>query len=139
MTINYWAILAAAVASFVFGGIWYGALSKPWLAALGKTEAELKSNARPMPLLFGITIVAQLIMAWVFAGLMLHLVKAGIAASASNGKISAAFCWLGYVATTLAVNHGYQGARSMLTLIDGAHWLGVLLIQGLIIGWFGIR
>ena len=139
MTINYWAILAAAVASFVFGGIWYGALSKPWLAALGKTEAELKSNARPMPLLFGITIVAQLIMAWVFAGLMLHLVKAGIAASASNGMISAAFCWLGFVATTLAVNHGYQGARSMLTLIDGAHWLGVLLIQGLIIGWFGIR
>ena len=70
---------------------------------------------------------------------MLHLAKAGIAATPRSGLLSGAFCWLGFVATTLAVNHGYQGTRWMLTLIDGAHWLGVLLIQGLIIGWLGIR
>jgi hypothetical protein len=27
----------------------------------------------------------------------------------------------------------------MLTLIDGGHWLAVLLIQGAIMGWWGVR
>ena len=40
--INYWAILIAAVAGWIVGGIWYGVLGKPWLAALGKTKAEIK-------------------------------------------------------------------------------------------------
>lgn len=132
---NYWAILAAAVASFLFGGVWYGALSKPWMAAIGKTEAEIKQTGMAVPLL--ITAVCLLVMAWVLAGIIAHLGPGGF--TLRGGLISGAFCWLGFVATTLATNHGYQGARRSLTLIDGGHWLGVLLIQGSVIGWMGIR
>ena len=35
--------------------------------------------------------------------------------------------------------HAFQGARPSLTFIDGGHWLGVLLIQGAILGWWGVR
>ena len=35
-------VLVAAVAAWVLGAAWYMALSKPWLAALGKTEADMK-------------------------------------------------------------------------------------------------
>jgi hypothetical protein len=28
--------------------------------------------------------------------------------------------------------------RRVLTLIDAGHWLGVLLIQGALIGWMGV-
>jgi Protein of unknown function (DUF1761) len=138
MGVNYWAILIAAGASFLFGGVYYGLLSKPWMAALGKSEADIKSGT-PMAMLLGITIVAQLIMAWVLAGLMLHLSKSGVGMTVRNGLLTSAFCWLGFVATSLVVNHGYQGVKRMLTVIDGGHWLGVLLIQGLILGWFGLR
>lgn len=134
--LNYWAILVAAAASFLFGGVWYGMLSKPWMAALGKTEAEIKAG-RPLPLLFGITIVAQLVMAWVLAGVIGHLGPGQV--TVRNSLISALFIWLGFVATTLAVNHGYQGSRWSLTAIDGGHWLGVLLIQGAVIGLMGVR
>jgi Protein of unknown function (DUF1761) len=139
MAFNVWAIAAATAASFVFGGIWYSALSKPWLAALGKSEAQLKATARPMPMLFAISIAGQLIMAWVLTGLLIHLTKAGIPANLRTGLITGAFCWLGFVATTLATNHGYQGNKWSLTLIDGAHWLGVLAIQGAMLGWIGVR
>ena len=135
--LNYWAIVVAAAASFLFGGVWYGMLSKPWMAALGKTEAEIKSAGRPMGLLFGITMLAQLIMAWVLAGIVGHLGPGQV--TVRNGLISALFVWLGFVATTLAVNHGYQGSRWSLTAIDGGHWLGVLLIQGAVIGLMGVR
>lgn len=139
MGVSYWAILAAAAASFIFGGVWYSVLSKPWLAALGKTDAELKAGARPLPMLFGITFVAASVMAWVLAGLMLHLAKAGVPATLRNGVLTGLFCWLGFVATTLVTNHGYQGASWRLTIIDGSYWLGVLLIEGAIVGAFGIR
>jgi hypothetical protein len=135
--INLWAIMAAAAASFLFGGVWYGVLSRQWLDALGKTEAEIKSSGRSMPFLFAVTIIAQLIMAWVLAGVMGHLGPGQI--TLRNGLISGAFVWLGFVVTTLAVNHGYQGNRWSLTAIDGGHWLGVLLIQGAVIGLIGVR
>lgn len=133
--INYWAVVAAAAASFLFGGVWYGMLAQPWMRALGKTEAEIKSADRSMPLLFGITFLAELVMAWVLAGLIGHLATGAV--TVRTGLITASLVWLGFVASSLAVNHGYQGSRWSLTLIDGGHWLGVLLIQGLVIGFIG--
>jgi hypothetical protein len=46
--------------------------------------------------------------------------------------------WLGFVITTLAVNYSFGQRRPMLTVIDGIHWLGVLVIQGAIIGAMGV-
>ena len=132
--LNNWAILAAAVASFLFGGVWYGMFSKQWVAAAGKTEAELMQAGMLVPML--ITGLCLLVMAWVLAGIMGHLGRGQI--TLRNGLISGAFCWLGFVATTLAVNHAYQGSKRALTLIDGGHWLGVLLIQGAVIGLIGV-
>jgi hypothetical protein len=135
--VNYFAIVLAAVAAFAFGGAWYGVFSKPWLAALGKTEQEIKESANPMAILFLITFIAQLVMAWVLAGIIGHLGVGQV--TLRNGLISGGLVWLGFVATTMVVNHGFQGAKRALTLIDGGHWLGVLLIQGAIIGWMGVR
>lgn len=131
---NYLAIPLAAVASYAFGSIWYMTLAKPWMAALGKTEADLKAGPQVRP--FVMAFVMQLIMAWVLAGLIGHLGTGQV--TLANGVISAAFCWVGFVLTTLVTNHGFQDARGMLTAIDGGHWLGVLLIQGAVIGAMGV-
>jgi Protein of unknown function (DUF1761) len=140
MHVNYVFLPVAAIAAFLFGAVWYGALfSKAWVASLGRSEEELKARARPMPLLFGGTIIAELVMAWVFAGMMTHMGAAGFAVNAHNGALAGAFCWLGFVATTVVVNHGYEGAKPIQTLIDAGHWLGVLLIEGAIIGMWGVR
>jgi Protein of unknown function (DUF1761) len=136
--LSYWAVLAAAIASFVFGAFWYGLLGKQWMDALGKTKDELMGPGGKPPIApMVISLVAELIMAWVLAGLIGHLGPGRV--TPLNGLISGAFVWLGFVATTLTVNHGYQRSKPSLTLIDGAHWLGVLVIQGLVIGLFGGR
>ena len=100
-----------------------------------------KAPARlgPVPIPYLIAFIAELVMAWMLAGILLHLQRGGLAPSLRNGVISAAFLWLGFVATTLVVNHSFQGTKRTLTLIDGGHWLGVLLIQGAILGWWGLR
>jgi hypothetical protein len=139
--LNYLAVFLAAVASFAFGATWYGALARPWMNARGLTAADADraqagmGNAVPYIIAF----VAELIMAWMLAGVILHLTQGGLAATARNGMISAAFLWLGFVATTLIVNHTFEGARLALTAIDGGHWLGVLLIQGAILGAWGMH
>ena len=136
--VNYLAVVLAAVASFIFGGLWYGALSKQWMAAAGKTEAEMKSADGPMSMVpFAIAFVAQLVMAYMLAGVMGHLGTG--AGTIRSGLITGFFIWLGFVFSSLVVNHAFQGAKRSLTLIDGGHWLGVLLIQGAVIGAFGLR
>lgn len=132
---NHLAIILAAVASFLFGGVWYGALSKRWMDAANITPEDITANGATI-LPYVITFVAQLIMAWVLAGVIGHLGSGQV--TLKNGIISGAFIWLGFVVTTLAVNHAFQMQKRALTLIDGAHWLGVLLLQGAIIGWFGV-
>ncbi len=117
--INYWAVLAAAVAAFMFGAGWYSALGKQWMAAVGLTE-EPKSDPR----IFAMAFVCQLMIAWMLAGVMRHISQVSV----MGGIITAAFLWLSFVATTLIVNHRFQSVPWSLTLIDGAHWLGVMVI-----------
>jgi len=40
MDVNIWAVLLAAVSSFLLGGLWYSPMLflKPWNAAMGRTE-----------------------------------------------------------------------------------------------------
>lgn len=134
--INYLAVIIATIASFAFGSVYYMTLGKAWMAALGKTEAEIKGDGKMSPLPFIIAIVAQLVMAYFLAGVMGHL--GAEAVNVTKGLVTAFFVWLGFVATTMAVNHAFQGAKRALTLIDGGHWLGVLLLQGMVIGLFGL-
>ena len=134
--VNYFAVVIAALAGFGLGAVWYSVLSKPWMHAVGLTEAECKARnqgaGRIVP--FVISIVALFVMAWMLAGIMGHLGQISI----RGGVISGFLVWLCFVITTMGVNHAFSGAPTKLTLIDGGYWLAVLLIQGAVIGAFGV-
>jgi hypothetical protein len=137
--INYWAVLAAAVAAWLVGAAYYMALANPWMKAHGWTskEAMLGPSGKPSPMPFVLAFVAELVMAWVLAGMIGHLGPGQV--TLRNGIISGLFAWLGFVATTLAVNNAYGRRTVSLTVIDAGHWLAVLLVQGAVIGAFGVR
>jgi hypothetical protein len=129
------ATVLAAVASFMFGWVWYGMLfSDAWRAAIGKSREEVKGRS-PSPTPFIISFMGLLIMAWVLAGVLRHLGPDHV--TLRSGIITGTLMWLGFVITTLGINNAFREAKPALTLIDGGHWLGVLLVQGAIIGWFG--
>ena len=107
--INYLAVLVATVAGFAFGAAYYMTLSRPWLAAMGKTREELAAAGKRSPVPFIVSIVALLIMAWVLAGGIGHLGPGQV--TLRNGVISALFMWLGFVITTLAVNYSFGQRR----------------------------
>ena len=132
--VNYLAVLVAAVAGFAFGAAYYMSLSRLWLAAIGFTKEDVASKRSPTP--FIVSIVALLVMAWVLAGTIGHLGPGQV--TVKNGIISGLFVWLGFVITTLSVNYAYGQRRPALTVIDGIHWLGVLVVQGTIVGAMGV-
>ncbi|CTQ58640.1 MAG: DUF1761 domain-containing protein [Roseibium album] len=127
--VNLIAVAAAAIASFIFGSVWYGVLGKAWMKAASLTEEQTK----PDPVTLGLTFVCQIVMAFVFAGIVYHTGETTIRA----GIISALMIWVGIIMTTQIINHRFQGKPWSLTFIDGGHWLGVILVQGIVIGWFG--
>jgi hypothetical protein len=133
---NYLAIVIAAGAAWLAGAGWYMALAKPWMAALGTTPEKMEElRRRPGAFLpFVYAFVAELVMAWILAGLLGHIG----ALTVRGGIISAAFCWAGFVITTMVVNNGFAHRDARLLLIDGGHWLMVLLLMGAIIGAMGI-
>lgn len=132
--INYAAVVFAACAGFGFGFAYYTTLGKQWMAAAGKTRAEVEANKSPLP--FIIAAMAQLVIAFMLAGVLGHL--GPDAMNVRYGMITGFFLWIGFVVTTMAVNYAFQGASAKLALIDAGHWLGVFLLQGLMIGWIGL-
>ena len=133
--LNLLSVLAAAIAAWLFGAVWYTVLSKPWMAAQGwrgREDLPQKSGAAAAAP-FIISFVAELIMAAMLFGIIQHIGEVNVRRS----LFSAFFIWLGFVATTITVDNAYPGRRLMLTVIDSAHWLGVLLVMGLVIGLFG--
>ena len=62
-SINYFAVLAAAVSTFVLGGLWFSPLlfGKAWMRANNFTEAEVQTFSKAR--MFGWSIVFSLVMA----------------------------------------------------------------------------
>lgn len=127
--INYLAVVVAAIAGFLTGWGWYAVFGNAWLRGLGKTKAEMKPT--PLPLI--LAMFANLLMAWVLAGIVGHLHMVTI----RGAVISALFVWAGFVAATIVVNQQFQGLSPLVTAIDAGHWLAVLVVMGVIIGVFG--
>ncbi len=134
--INHLAVLIAGFASFAAGALWYGTLAGVWLKALEKTRAEMTGpSGRPAIFPFVLALLADLVIAYVLAGAIGHLGPGQV--TFRNGVISAGILWLGFVATTIAVNNAFAARRTSLTLVDAGHWLVAMLVAGAIIGAIG--
>lgn len=133
-SVNWIAIVVATIASMALGFGWYMVLARQWMAALGRSRDEIASGGSNPATPFIISGLMQLVMAYFLA----LLVPAALGTTnIANAMLLGFWLWLGFVITSMIVNHRYQGSRWSLTAIDGGYLLGVLLVQGLVIGLFG--
>lgn len=127
MEINWLAVIAAAVSSFVLGGIWYSALfAKAWQAAAGVTDAQIK-NAN-MGLIFGGSFVLALVASASFAAFL------GNEPDAMTGALyglTAGLCW---VATSIGMDYLFERRSLALFLINGGYHTLQFTLIGLILG-----
>lgn len=133
-SVNWLAIIVATIASMGLGAGWYMLFANQWMGALGRTREQIMAAAGNAATPFIIAAAMQLVMAYFLA---LLTPKALGSTTLLNGLAMGFWLWLGFVITSMIINHRYQGAKWSLTLIDGGYLLGVLLLQGIIIGAFG--
>jgi hypothetical protein len=137
--VNVLAIVVAAIAAWLVGGVWYSVLSKQWIAAQGITAEAMKARHEAVKgtpaawLPFVLVFVAELIIAWVLSGIMAHIG----AFSLRGGLISAAFVWFGFVLTTIVGNYAFHQRTYTLMAIDAGGWLAAFLVIGAILGAWG--
>ncbi len=126
-SINYLAVLVAAIAAFGVGAVWYGVLfSKKWMAAVGKPQAEL---GKPLPSMVT-TLICYLLMAFMSA--VVHI-WVGVT-SPGQGITVAIFLWAGFAISSIAPGIMFTGSSRKLLWLDGGHLLFSLIVIGAILG-----
>ncbi|MEM7526819.1 MAG: DUF1761 domain-containing protein [Pseudomonadota bacterium] len=122
-------ILLAAAAGFATGAVWYGVLSKRWLAATGRTEEEIKADRSPLPfILAGITaLLASTVLRHVFDAVGLTF---GGAVTAGIG------IGLGLVAPWIVLNHAFAGRPRDLWWIDAGYAALAVTVISIVHGFF---
>ena len=116
-SINYLAVLMAAVASFLFGWLWYGPLfGKLWSKEL-KIKEETKPNAKKLLLHFLLNIVMVFFFATILSGTLLEMI------------LLAAVIWAGFMLSTKLTSMVWMKQSWNLFSIDMVyHLLNLCLI-----------
>ena len=117
--VNWLAVVLAALSGFLVGGLWYGpVMGKSWLAAVGKTEEEIK-QINPAKT-YGLTFLLALLASWTLA----HTFASYAKDLSVTVKILTGFgVALGFILPALWTNYLFQDADRRLYLIDGGYWL----------------
>ena len=129
--VNNVAVLVSGVVIFLLGGLWYSPVlfAKRWVALIGKSSEELRAKAGNIPASYLFVFVCGLATAWVMA-----LVVGNFAtATAIDGALIGALCWLGFAGATSFGTALFSGKPKALWLIDSGFNLVALVLAGVIL------
>jgi len=125
--INWIAVVVAALASFLLGGLWYSPVlfGKAWQRETGLSDEKLKQGNTAK--IFGLSFVLALLAAWNFANFL------GPRPSLVFGTAVGASAGLLWVASSFGINYLFERKSLKLFLINGGyHTLQFAIIGGVI-------
>jgi hypothetical protein len=129
--VNNVAVLVSGVVIFLLGGLWYSPVlfAKRWVALIGKSSEELRASAGNIPVSYVFVFLCGLATAWVMA-----LVVGNFAtATAVDGALIGALCWLGFAGATSFGTALFSGKPKALWLIDSGFNLMAFVTAGIIL------
>ena len=129
MHINHFAVLSAALAAFVIGGLWYSPLlfHKAWMNASGLNERDLRQGR--MGKIFGLSFLLSLIMAYNLAAFL-----AAPDTTMLWGATAGALAGIGWVALSIGVLGLFERRSWKYVLINGGYFATTFVAMGAIIG-----
>ena len=126
--IHWLAVLAAAVAGFAVGAIWYGPLfGNAWMAARGISKED--AAGMNMPLIFGTTFLLNLIAAFVLD----HVLGTYGDPDLGLSVMIAGGIALGFIVTSIGVNYLFSRMSRGLFLIDAGYWVVMYCVMGVLL------
>ena len=131
-TINYVAVVVAAIAANVLGAIWYSpaGFGKVWMELSGFTEKKMgEAKKKGIAKMYAVGFLSTLVMAYVLA----HMVDYTDATTVMGGLQAGFWIWLGFVATVQLGSVLWEGKPVKLYLLNTSYYLVNLLLMGTIL------
>ena len=127
--INYFAVIVAALSTFLLGGLWYSALlfGKAWMRANNFSEEDLQTFSKAR--MFGWSFVFSLVMA-----VNLAMFLAGPTTNVTWGMTAGALAGFGWVAMAIAIIGVFENRSWTYILINGGYMTVAFVVMGAIIG-----
>ena len=128
-TINWWAVLVAAVSCFAVGGLWYApaVFGKAWMRENKFTEADIQGGN--MAKIFGLAFLCGLIAA-VNLAFFMNDPSIGMQEGAMYGFLTG----FGWVGTFVGMHYLYEHKSFTLWLINAGYSTVALTLMGVILG-----
>ncbi|NNC99616.1 MAG: DUF1761 domain-containing protein [Gammaproteobacteria bacterium] len=126
--VNWIAVVLAAAAGFMVGGLWYGPImGKKWLGAVGLTEADVQSGH--MPSVYGGAFAFSLLSSWTLA----HVFATYLPELSFLVKVMTAFgVALGFIVPAIGINYLFSLKSRQLFFIDAGYWLLFYTMMGIV-------
>lgn len=131
LELNYWAVLLAALSSFMVGGIWYSPwlFGRTWMEGCGLTELDLK-NSDPK-LVYGFALLLCLVIAFTMS---IFLGKdPDLAYAASFGLATG----LGFVTAAFGISYIFEQRPLKLLLVNGGYHVVQFVLIGVVLSLTG--
>jgi hypothetical protein len=128
-------VLAAAIASYAFGAIWYMSLATPWMAAAGLTKEQVQGTPdgpKPSPMPYVISFVCAIIV----AGMMRHVLVMSSVDGVYKSGLTGFGIGLFLASPWIATNYAFSLRPRKLTLIDTGYATIGCTIMGIVFGLF---
>ena len=127
MQINYWAILVAALSTFLIGGLWYSPalFGKAWMRENGFTEENMKGSN--MTKIFGLAFLLGIVAAINLAMFM------GPENNPAMGAMWGFLAGFGWVATFVGTHYLFERRSLKLFLINAGYSVVALTVMGVIL------
>ena len=126
-------VLAAAVAAFVIGAVYYGVLSKPWMEASG---VPLGADGKPANASNPMTYIAAFGYTILVAGMMRHVFVLGGIDTLSKGAVAGLGIGLFLIAPWMGIHYTFSIKPFRLLLIDGGYATVGCLVIGIVLVLF---
>ena len=125
--INLWAVLVAAVSSFVLGGLWYSpaVFLKAWNRAGGLPEIPEKMQHPGR--VFGVAFAFALISAWVFAWWL------GPDPQLRDALLKGLVAGAGLVGASFGINYQFASRRFLMWAIDAGYHTAQFVLFALVL------
>ncbi|HEX6721873.1 MAG TPA: DUF1761 domain-containing protein [Burkholderiaceae bacterium] len=126
-SVNILAVLAAALSSFLLGGLWYSPLlfGTRWQREAGDTRKA--GEGHPVKV-FGLSFLFALVAAFAYAAVIPQ------PSSAASAGIQGLVIGAGLVAASFGINYQFANRSTVMWLIDGGYHTVQFGIYGLILG-----
>ncbi|WP_369999176.1 DUF1761 domain-containing protein [Winogradskyella sp.] len=157
MELNFLAIVVAAIVPLIVGAIWYNpkVFGTAWMKASGMTEEKMKGAN--MGIIFGVTLVLSVLLAFSVNGMVIHQVAASQLAFTNpdaesykafmeefgnmhrnygHGALHGAIGALFFALPVLGINALFERKGWKYILVNVGFWVVTLAIMGAILcGW----